>query len=179
MHQLRHWIATGIALLLCLPGWAADAYPFRVESWPESGGAVVVATNDGPAEIFANVYLEGENIISDRPFPVRVTVPPGASLRVGRVSIANPALASRHQVRASYQVPALPMAGSIAVRPVSWTLPFRPSWYHWLLSFVALTLVLWQFNRWRGRRKARRHNPKNDYIYNPKEFRASNRWPRA
>lgn len=186
MGQLRHWITTGIALLLCLPGWAADAYPFRVESRPESGAALVVAINDGSAEIVANVYLEGENIVSDRPFPVRVVVPPGASLRVGRVSTANPTLASRYQVRASYQVPASPVANPVAVHSVPWDLPFRPSWYFWPLSFVALSFVLWRFNRWRGRRGRNRlgegrrgPNSKNDCIYNPKEFRASNRWPRG
>lgn len=167
-------------MLLCLPSQASDAYPFRVESWPENGGAAVVAINDGPSEIMANVYLEGENIVSNRPFPVRVVVPPGASLRIGRVSIANSALASKHLVRASYQIPSSPMADNIAVRQMPWNLLFRPSWYHWLLSFVGLTLVLRWFHRWSGRSKARRKPAqRNDYIYNPKEFRSSNRWPRS
>ena len=82
------WFALLCALIVCYPAPAASGvadYPFRLVTHGAGGDHQIVAENNGPAPITVHATLTGQNVATDRPWPVTVVVPPYTSLPLGRV----------------------------------------------------------------------------------------------
>ncbi len=92
-----------IAGLCALPA-AADvkAYPFRMDTRQEGREYTLVAVNDGPARITLSASIKGENVASNRNWPLVVVVRPHSTQEIARVYAATPGLSFRFNTRYSH-----------------------------------------------------------------------------
>jgi murein DD-endopeptidase MepM/ murein hydrolase activator NlpD len=92
-------------LWLCASfAWAQEAYPLKVESVKEEGGATLWAHNNGPAPISLVLKLTvAENVASDVPLPIVAVVAAHSRERIGRLSVRDRRLGWRYATSWSYR----------------------------------------------------------------------------
>lgn len=100
----------------------SPAYKLRFETVRESNKHRIVAVNEGHAVLTIVSTITGENIASDRDWPMVTVINPGVSDTLGHVFAANPTKSYTFQTRFRY------LPGDLRVRPDSaaaYGIPFR------------------------------------------------------
>lgn len=93
-----------VAAVLCSLPAAADvkSYPFRIDTRQEGREYALIAVNDGPAKITVAAQIKGENVASNRNWPIVVVVRPRSTQEIARVFAATPGLSFRFNTRYSH-----------------------------------------------------------------------------
>ena len=105
MRSLLRCFALLGALLACGPVPAVAGitdYPFRLITRPSGAEQQLIAQNEGAAPITVYVTVTGENVASDRVWPVTVVVPAYSAITLGRVYAADTAHAYNFVFRYSH-----------------------------------------------------------------------------
>lgn len=114
-----------IACILTWLVWSAAAadqqYPFRVDTRSFGQEHALVAVNDGPATITLSAQVKGENIGSDRDWPLVDVIKPHSSKQIAKIFAAIPGAGYRFKTRYSH---AFGDATKVPDNAISYRLPF-------------------------------------------------------
>lgn len=115
-------------LIACILTWlswsvaAADQhYPFRVDTRSVGQEHALVAVNDGPATITLSAQVKGENVGSDRDWPLVDAIKPHSTKQIARIFAAVPGAGYRFKTRYSH---AFGDATKVPDKAISYRLPF-------------------------------------------------------
>ncbi|TXT28326.1 MAG: peptidase M23 [Rhodocyclaceae bacterium] len=120
-------------LIACILTWliwsvaAADQqYPFRVETRSIGQEHALVAVNDGPATITLSAQVKGENVGSDRNWPLVDVIKPHSSNQIARIFAAVPGAGYRFKTRYSH---AFGDVTKVPDKAISYRLPFADGFH--------------------------------------------------